>query len=686
MPDIVKEFGTHLPALIKAINATDGPVLELGMGIFSTPFLHFACYPERKLVSYENVGSYKNDFDNFRSTYHQIHLIDDWSKADLSGHWSVALIDHEPAIRRKEDIKRLADNTDYIIIHDTNPKTEHRFRYREIYPLFKYRMDFNYEKPHTTILSNFKDPQELFKKGETTTKIVGFQSGHDVAYCILKNGVPTLVEEWERLTREKQQLGDGLKLFFERQKNLEDIKYFTFGNVGGRNNKTSRGSKDEASDKKMQEVLTKNGAKYVEFGHHLSHAANAFYTSDFDEALIITMDGGGNEDDTTRTAFTISSGTNNKIERILTIPVRKLDLGGIWYSSTTQIFGLSVGYPLGDQAGTVMAMATLGKPLYTSLFSNYRANLQELQTISNKSGQDKFNVAASLQEYTEAKFKSTVAEYISGHTNLCLSGGVSLNCVMLGKIKIWFPSIKNIFCDPVPYDAGTALGSARYLWHHVLGNPRISDYPRNMSPYLGKLYSHSDVTNAISQFTTQVKTQKTTDQEVLNKISEQKIIAVFGGGSESGRRALGNRSILADPRNPDMKNIINEKVKHRAWFRPVAPSILEEKVADWFENPTLSPYMTFALQFKEDKKDLVPAVVHFDGTGRLQTVSENLNPWYHGFISQWEKLSGVPILVNTSFNDSEPIVETPIDALKCFLKTKIDYLYFFNYGILVSKL
>ena len=135
-----------------------------------------------------------------------------------------------------------------------------------------------------------------------------------------------------------------------------------------------------------------------------------------------------------------------------------------------------------------------------------------------------------------------------------------------------------------------------------------------------------------------------------------------------------------------MKTVINEKIKHRQWFRPVAPSILEERVADWFENPTPSSYMSFALKFKEEQKAKVPAVVHFDGTGRLQTVSKELNPWYHSFISGWEKLTGIPILVNTSFSDSEPIVETPDDALRCFLKTQIDYLYFFDYGILVTKL
>ena len=134
-----------------------------------------------------------------------------------------------------------------------------------------------------------------------------------------------------------------------------------------------------------------------------------------------------------------------------------------------------------------------------------------------------------------------------------------------------------------------------------------------------------------------------------------------------------------------MTELINNKIKHRQWFRPLSPSILEEKVGEWFEEQVLSPYMSFALKFKSDLRDKVPAVVHYDGTGRLQTVNKQLSPWYHGFITKWESLSGVPILVNTSFNDREPIAETPKDGLSCFLGTDIDYLYFIDHGLLVEK-
>ena len=163
------------------------------------------------------------------------------------------------------------------------------------------------------------------------------------------------------------------------------------------------------------------------------------------------------------------------------------------------------------------------------------------------------------------------------------------------------------------------------------------------------------------------------------------IVSVFNGKSESGRRALGNRSILVDPRRSEMKDIINEKVKHRAWFRPFAPSILHEEIDEWFDHPHESPYMQFVLNFKKEKQDLVPAVVHKDGTARLQTVRKEDNEWYYNFLKKWHEKSGVPIILNTSFNDREPICENPEHALRCFLGTKIDNLYFPEHNLLVTR-
>tara|TARA_R100001509_G_scaffold165380_1_gene146759 strand:+ start:16524 stop:18125 length:1602 start_codon:yes stop_codon:yes gene_type:complete len=529
-------------------------------------------------------------------------------------------------------------------------------------------------------------------------KIVGFQSGHDVSYCILENGVPIVHEELERVIRKKEPGGDGLEFFFERNKDLQDIKHFAFGCFGSRSEYWSKRARfdpfKKEFDKKMKDVLRSSGGRYYELGHHLSHAANAYYTSPFDEAMIITVDGGGSESPGQTTALTINYGIQNKINRLHIYPEHQVNLGSLWFKFTGEIFGLSTGYPIGNQAGSVMAMATMGEAKYLDLmhlnmaYDTNMPNFIKLKEIASRSEQDSFDVAATLQVYTETTFRDAIEFWMNKYkpNNVCFSGGVSLNCVMLGKIKDWFPFVKHIFCDPVPYDGGLSLGSARYVWHHLLDNPKIKS-AENMTPYLGRPYNENEITASIEEYRSsgKIRTKSTTDDEVLDLLDSQKIVAVFGGASESGRRALGNRSILADPRSDKMKDTINQRVKHRQWYRPFAPSILIEDTKDWFEDAVYSPYMSFALKFKKDKASQVPAVVHEDGTGRLQTVQSSLNPWYHNFITKWKEKSGVPILLNTSFNDREPIVETPEDAIKCFIGTDIDYLYFYETGNLVSK-
>lgn len=179
--DTSVQYGTFLPALIKVMQITDGPVLELGMGVFSTPYLHFACYPKRRLVSYESDKQYYNWLNIFKNDYHEVHLVKDWDKIDLSERWSVVLVDHEPARRRKEEIKRLANSADYIVVHDTNPRLDGKYRYSEIYPLFKFRKDFNLEKPYTAILSNFKDLSLIPDIHDVNQKLLSLLSPNTIA-------------------------------------------------------------------------------------------------------------------------------------------------------------------------------------------------------------------------------------------------------------------------------------------------------------------------------------------------------------------------------------------------------------------------------------------------------------------------------------------------------------------------
>ena len=536
-------------------------------------------------------------------------------------------------------------------------------------------------------------------------KIAGIWSGHDCSFCIMENGRPVVHAEYERYIREKEPQGDSIGFLFDEYKDHDDIKHFV---TCYPSNKTV---KHEKSWIRAQELVEKNGGKFYAFGHHQSHAANAFFSSNLDESLIITIDGGGYESETFATAFTVWRGKGNKIEHVTSLPIDQVNFGAVWTRTTRYIFNLQSGWPRGHQAGTVMAMAAVGdsskyeEDFYKMLTSDLRfamhkphdqpkgANvgtdpkhpyLDKWAQIAKQSEQEAFDLAAGLQSATEKYLRQIIENILEsekGFKNICFSGGVVLNSVAMGKLFEWFPQIENIYVTPTPHDGGLTIGAAQYLWHHVLDNPRIK-WEDNFTPYLG--FTKHEATDALEKYDN-VSYKTVTDDEVIELLDKQNIVAVFGGGSESGRRALGNRSILADPRNPKMKEKINDKVKHRQWFRPFAPSILREEVSNWFTTDKDSPYMNFVFKFKDEVKDKVPAVVHLNGTARLQTVTKNDNTWYYNFIKKWYNKSNVPILLNTSFNDREPICETATHAINCFLKTDIDYLYFYDCQTLVSK-
>ena len=533
-------------------------------------------------------------------------------------------------------------------------------------------------------------------------KILGLHGGHDSAYAILEDGVPVVHNELERFNRQKGCKGDSLKLFLEQETD-RDFDYIITNRTGK--------FKQYFSYSEDQFKSAVPSAKLFITNHHQAHAANSFYTSPFEDALIITIDGGGVDyndgrenswsdlDDwpkagATVTATTFWLGRDNKIEPIEIIDRAKLNVGVYWDHCTYHIFGLNRNPVKRGEEGTVMGMAAFGNPdKYINHFKNMGSggtgpvDTDFLHREANKSEQNKFDIAASLQLETENVCKELFGSYIEKYKpkNICLSGGVSLNCVMVGKMFDWFPDT-NIYCDPIPYDAGLTLGGCRYVWHHVLDNPRVYNNPQNRSPYLGKTYDDDDIQKALSARDSECTFGQADDDFVVDLLTEDdNVISVYGGGSESGRRALGNRSILADPRSLKMKDIINDKVKHRQWFRPFAPSILREEVSNWFVHDVDSPYMSIALKFKDGMADKVPAVTHNDGTARLQSVDEEDNKWYHNFIKKFGERTGVPIVLNTSFNDREPIVETPEHALDCFLRTNIDYLYFRDFGLLVKK-
>ena len=538
-------------------------------------------------------------------------------------------------------------------------------------------------------------------------KVASAWSGHDCSYAILDSGRPVVHDEYERFIREKEPYGDGIKFMFDNYSDTTDIKYFATCYP------TSKTLQYEDSCKKLKDIVKSNDGEFYSVGHHQAHAANAFFSSNLTDATIVTLDGGGVEGNNFVTAATVWKGEDNKIKHIHTFQLNELNVGGIWTRATRYIFNLQSGWPRGHQAGSVMAMAALGnrekyhddfykmltvdnayashKPKDQPKGANVGTDpkhpyLHKWRSIADKSAEERFDLAAGLQSATETLLKSYLQQLFNQvpTKNLCMSGGVTLNCVAIGKIKEWFPFIENLYIPPTPHDGGLTLGAAQYLWHHILDNPRI-EWKDNFTPYLGRSYGEDEIKDALNSRPEKLSYKKTTDENVIELLDNQKIVSVFGGGSESGRRALGSRSILADPRSDKMKDLINEKVKHRQWYRPFAPSMLREKVGEWFTRDDDSPYMNIVLSFKEDKLDKVPAVVHTDGTARVQTVTENDNSWYYNFIKKWESKSGVPIVLNTSFNDREPICETPDHAINCYLGTDIDYLYFYDYNILVEK-
>ena len=547
-------------------------------------------------------------------------------------------------------------------------------------------------------------------------RIVGLYNWHDGGYAVLEDGAVTEHIEFERYTRIKESGGDSLAYFQDvylknNDLKLDDVDYFVspypdtnLEKVGGETCNT-------------HDVVPKE--KIIFYPHHLCHAAHAYFSSNFDDAMILTIDSEGLEDEG---AVSICGWTAkaNKIEKTFSISNNVTSLGRLWGRCTRFIFKMSAGYPRGHQAGSIMAMAALGDhqkyyadfirmatrdfPQITYTPPGYKRGvyvkpeedvihpyLNRYRNLASSSEQEKFDMAAALQKVTEDILFDIIKQMIQGlpdnfsTENLCLAGGVSLNSVFAGKILNQFESeLKNVFIPPVPYDGGLSIGACQYHWHSVLGNDRSLD--QFVSPYLGESYSDKSVENSLNSNSEKVSIQRdfTLDQ-CVDLLVDNNIISIFQGRSESGRRALGNRSILANPINPDMKSMINEKVKHRQWYRPFAPSILAEYGDEWFESFFPSPYMSFVFKFKEEKYDKVPAVEHFDKTARIQSVTEKQNKNYYNLIKKFYDKTGVPIVLNTSFNDREPIVETPDDAIKCFLSTDIDFLYFVEQKILVKK-
>jgi carbamoyltransferase len=455
--------------------------------------------------------------------------------------------------------------------------------------------------------------------------------------------------------------------------------------------------KDHLKTEPLINRRRKQPVKFHWLSHYSTHNAAAFFCSPFDSALIVSIDAKGERD-----SSCAAVGEGNKIRVIDKIPYPHS--WGSLYMEVTKYLGFKAGH---DEY-KVMGLASFGEPVYLDHFrkmvqtrpdGSFRFDLSWFDPTFTGPGLlgQKFyetfgparvygsaidsrheNIAASLQQLLE----ETVLAYLkglrdrTGKRNLCLSGGVVLNCVMNGKI-LESGLFDHVFIPPNPGDAGCAVGAALHIHHQLNGAPRsyVMDHA-----FLGPEYSDREILAALDNAKVDYRKLDDPAKEVARLIADGKIVGWYQGRMEWGPRALGNRSLLADPTRAEMRDVVNKWVKHREDFRPFAPSVLEEKASEYFEHITDSPYMLFITQVKADKKKQVPAITHVDGTARPQTVSKKTNPLYWQVIKEFENISGVPCVLNTSFNImGEPIVCTPPQAIRCFYGTGIDALAIGNY-------
>jgi carbamoyltransferase len=432
--------------------------------------------------------------------------------------------------------------------------------------------------------------------------------------------------------------------------------------------------------------------------HHLAHAYNVFYSSRFESAAVLIVDGRGSEKET-QSLFLATK------ESVKLIEATKVTGIGLLYAAVTQAIGFGL-----LQEGKTMGLAPYGAGAtektfrfpkrYEGVITDYSAMcVEDSYEMSAPHDpvvtfEEKARAAFEVQEETEAALLH-LARYAferTGAGHLCLSGGVALNSVANYRV-LKSGIFKDIFINPAASDTGIPLGAALYGYHKILRRPKT--YP-DISPYLGPSYGRDQVAAAIEAYRGatfnqeafagfSVVAQKALEHAV-EMLSNNRIVACFHGRSEMGPRALGNRSILMSPLLAENKDTLNTHVKHREAFRPFAPAILEEYAQDYFEIDRPSPYMLLVPKVREEKRSCIPAVTHVDGTGRLQTVSKEFNSHLYSIIEGFHTRTGVPVLLNTSFNvANEPIVETPGDAIRCFLRTGIDALLIGDY-LLVKEM
>ncbi|MEO5500576.1 MAG: carbamoyltransferase C-terminal domain-containing protein, partial [Ginsengibacter sp.] len=440
---------------------------------------------------------------------------------------------------------------------------------------------------------------------------------------------------------------------------------------------------------------------------------SAFFASPFDEAACISIDGSG---DFTTTMVGMGKGNNLEIFDSVDFPHSL----GIFYTAFTQLLG----FPHYGDEYKVMGMAPYGEAKYMSQLRKviqltydglFRLNLKYFRNATQgvisynddhipivqpmfsevmikefgaprKPGepltQYHKDLAASVQKITEETIFHMLyyLHQKTGLTNVCIAGGVAQNSVANGKIKRNTP-FTNVYIPSAGHDAGISIGAALYVNHQVLQQPRNAAIK---SAFTGSRYDNETIKRLLAE--RNIEFTELPDEVLFDRITDCLIdggvVGWFSGRAEFGPRALGGRSIIADPRRKDAKEILNKKIKKRESFRPFAPSILKEYVSQYFEYTDEVPFMEKVFPIKKSMHEIIPAVTHVDGTGRLQTVDKEISPRYYQLIENFRQKTGIPILLNTSFNENEPIVNSPLEALDCFLRTDMDMLVMENIAVI----
>jgi carbamoyltransferase len=536
--------------------------------------------------------------------------------------------------------------------------------------------------------------------------ILGLNFGHDGAAAVLRHGRLVSAVSNERLSRQKKAEGVTREMVeyvvAAAGQRLEDIDYVAFscfsyrpgsyvkvldraGREVTHNQAWRRQRLELVGPRAIIETLTEIEGRRIPSVfvlHHIAHAASAYYTSPFDRAACFTMDASQGRPEGC-SLFGYGEGTKLHYHSCPGLMI------GNAYSSFTEKLGLGSGL---TKAGTTMALASFGRPQKAALErwryygqSYYTRTQQPLDDVftnvmwSDLSGlaphavlpkeQSDSRAAMDIAASVEYVFERTIlhnAAVLHARTknyngdNLCLSGGSFLNSNANMLVKRRGP-VERVHLFPACGDDGTAVGAALYLAHHLLDQPRVDYAPREYM-YPGRSYDVREEGG-----------EPYDARAVAEALSQGQIVAFFHGGSEFGPRALGHRSLFADPRRPEMKDVLNRRVKHREWFRPFAPIVLSERASEWFDIDFESKAMLFIAPIRQPER--LPAVAHIDGTARLQTMAREDDPKVYELIEAFERITGVPVILNTSLNDNgEPLVETPDDALRFFNRGNVDLL------------